>query len=192
VPHPYTAADALKWIETCQSAPPGYQLCIELDGDVCENDNASGAATSTPAVAGGIGVSPRCDVQRFTLEIGYWLAVRHWGGGVIARALAAFLPHVWRAAPGAERVEALVYDFNARSTRALERAGFVYEGRLRRAAFKDGAFCDSLVYGLLRGEGPRPGGEAAPADSGAAATDSRREQQQQQQQQQQQLEDGAG
>jgi RimJ/RimL family protein N-acetyltransferase len=37
-----------------------------------------------------------------------------------------------------------------RSNRLLEKQGFKLEGRLLKAAFKDGQFCDSLVWALLR------------------------------------------
>ncbi len=41
------------------------------------------------------------------------------------------------------------------------------EGRLRRAAFKDGAFCASLVFGLLR---PHSTGVDDAVDRGAVVT----------------------
>lgn len=71
----------------------------------------------------------------------------------------------------------MVYAYNQRSCRLLERRGFKLEGTLRDAAFKDGRFTDSLVYGLLRREAaagtggvdagaPRAGAAGAGASSG--------------------------
>lgn len=60
-----------------------------------------------------------------------------------------------------------MYAYNQRSCRLLERHGFRLEGCLRDAAFKEGAFTDSLVYGLLRrdpqGVSSSTGEAAAPA-----------------------------
>ena len=51
-------------------------------------------------------------------------------------------------------MEALVYHTNQPSLRLLGRLGFQQEGHLRRAAFKDGAWLDTVVCGLLREQLP--------------------------------------
>lgn len=89
-----------------------------------------------------------------------------WGAGIGSAAVAAFLPYAWHAAPDAARIEALVYAFNERSCRLLERLGFTREGRLARAAFKDGRFCDSIVFGLLRPDGADGAAEVATDPAG--------------------------
>jgi RimJ/RimL family protein N-acetyltransferase len=67
----------------------------------------------------------------------------------------------------AERVEASTDVENAAERRALERAGFSFEGVLRRAQFRDGGWRDLALYSLVRGEGRGtdlpPPVEAAPA-----------------------------
>jgi aminoglycoside 6'-N-acetyltransferase len=52
----------------------------------------------------------------------------------------------------AERVEASTDVENTAERRALERAGFVFEGILRRAQFRGGAWRDMALYSLVRGE----------------------------------------
>lgn len=47
------------------------------------------------------------------------------------------------------RIFAQPYARNAGSIRALERAGFVLEGRLRRAVLKEGELLDQCVYARL-------------------------------------------
>ena len=51
-----------------------------------------------------------------------------------------------------ERVEATTDVANTAERRALERAGFTFEGVLRRAQFRGGGWRDMALYGLVRGE----------------------------------------
>ncbi|WIM92669.1 GNAT family protein [Actinoplanes oblitus] len=50
------------------------------------------------------------------------------------------------------RIEAGTQPENVAEQRALRRLGFQREGLLRGAEFRDGAWCDIVVFGLLRGE----------------------------------------
>jgi RimJ/RimL family protein N-acetyltransferase len=52
----------------------------------------------------------------------------------------------------AERVEASTDVQNIAERRALERAGFSFEGILRRAQFRGGTWRDLALYSLVRGE----------------------------------------
>jgi aminoglycoside 6'-N-acetyltransferase len=52
----------------------------------------------------------------------------------------------------AERVEASTDVENIAERRALERAGFSFEGLLRRAQFRGGTWRDLALYSLVRGE----------------------------------------
>jgi RimJ/RimL family protein N-acetyltransferase len=45
-------------------------------------------------------------------------------------------------------VYALPFEDNAASIRVLEKAGFRFEGRLRRSAVKDGVVRDQAMYAL--------------------------------------------
>jgi RimJ/RimL family protein N-acetyltransferase len=51
-----------------------------------------------------------------------------------------------------ERIWLEVYEPNLRAQRSYEKAGFVKEGTLRHALFRDGAHRDVLLYALLREE----------------------------------------
>lgn len=55
------------------------------------------------------------------------------------------------------RIEAGTQPENLAEQRVLERIGFVREGTLRAAEFRDGTWRDIVVYGLLRGELREPG-----------------------------------
>lgn len=51
-----------------------------------------------------------------------------------------------------QRIELTVLEDNARAKHVYEKNGFVYEGRKRKAVFKDGKFVDMLMYSVLRDE----------------------------------------
>jgi RimJ/RimL family protein N-acetyltransferase len=52
----------------------------------------------------------------------------------------------------AERIEASTDVENTAERRSLEKAGFTFEGVLRRAQFRGGAWRDMALYSLVRGE----------------------------------------
>jgi [ribosomal protein S5]-alanine N-acetyltransferase len=66
-----------------------------------------------------------------TVDIGYVLARLHWGKGYMPEAIQA-LASVALASPAVFRVHAICDTENVPSQRALEKSGFVREGRLER------------------------------------------------------------
>lgn len=66
-----------------------------------------------------------------TVDIGYVLAPQHWGQGLMPEAIRA-LAGAALAAPGIFRVQATCDVENIPSQRALEKSGFIWEGRLER------------------------------------------------------------
>lgn len=134
-PHPYSLGDAVSWLATVTMQEPPTHFGIEVDGEI----------------AGGIGFTRREDVERFNAEIGYWLGEAVWGRGVATAALQAFVDWTF-ASTDLVRLEALVFEWNPASCRVLEKCGFVLEGRLRRAVFKDGQQLDGLLYARLAPE----------------------------------------
>lgn len=72
-----------------------------------------------------------------------------WGKGFgreVVEAVARFLfTHL-----DLNRIQSEIYDFNERSIRLFESAGFRREGVCRQAVLKRGRFADEYVYGLLR------------------------------------------
>ncbi|MHB0879017.1 MAG: GNAT family N-acetyltransferase [Anaerolineae bacterium] len=61
---------------------------------------------------------------------------------------------------GLHRVSLHVYEHNPRAVRCYEKCGFVAEGRLRQAGFKEGKYFDILVMGILDDEFRRRHSEA--------------------------------
>jgi RimJ/RimL family protein N-acetyltransferase len=138
-PHPYTLADARRWIRTARAAKPGTHFAIEVDG----------------SAAGGIGLRLREDVHSHSAEIGFWLGEAHWGRGIGTETVRAVTDHAFRAFDLC-RIDAHVFEWNPASMRVLEKSGYTCEGRLRRSVTKDGKTIDSMIYAITRG--PAAGG----------------------------------
>lgn len=131
-PHPYTPDDAAEWIERCRAEDPERHFAIVVGGEA----------------VGGIGLEPGSDVFRRSAEIGYWVSPRHQGRGIATEALRAVTAYAFETFD-LDRLTALVYEWNPASARVLEKAGYAFEGRLRRAVVKDGRTGDVLVFGRL-------------------------------------------
>jgi ribosomal-protein-alanine N-acetyltransferase len=132
-PHPYTPADADAWFAFLDAQAEPDALAIEVDGEA----------------VGGVGLR-RSDDREFahSAELGYWLGQAHWRRGIVAAAVAVFVPFAMRRWQLA-RLTAYVNPRNVGSIHVLEGAGFVREGLMRARAIRDGVSHDHLVYGLV-------------------------------------------
>ena len=132
-PHPYTNADAEDWIRKASSEVPMTSLAIDVDG----------------AAVGGIGLVLQSDIFRRSAELGYWLGEDYWGRGIVTEAVGAFTE--WSFATfDLCRIYAGVFDWNPASARVLEKSGFEFEGRMKKAVTKEGHTGDELVYAITR------------------------------------------
>lgn len=77
-------------------------------------------------------------------EIGYWLAERYNGRGLMSRAVQLIEKQAFSA--GLHRLEIRLQKENLPSARVAERNGYVLEGTLTDALFKYGSFYDELVF----------------------------------------------
>jgi RimJ/RimL family protein N-acetyltransferase len=84
-------------------------------------------------------------------NIGITLVPEWRGHGHGTRAQRLLAEHLF-ATTVAERVEASTDVENIAERRSLERAGFSFEGVLRRAQFRAGGWHDMALYSLIRGE----------------------------------------
>lgn len=85
--------------------------------------------------------------------IGIWLRPSARGRG-IGRAAQRALAELFFAHTQVNRVEAHTDVENIPEQRALEAAGFVREGLIRGAQWRDGAYRDGYLYAVLRDELP--------------------------------------
>ena len=82
------------------------------------------------------------------VEIGYWIAAKFQGQGIVTDACRALMEHAfeeWKL----NRVEIHCATGNKKSCAIPERLGFQLDGVLRKALFLHGKYVDSNVYGML-------------------------------------------
>jgi ribosomal-protein-alanine N-acetyltransferase len=106
------------------------------------------ALAGTDTLVGTAGIFRWTDGPEAFAEIGYDLAPEWWGRGLMAEAIAAIAGYAFGTL-GLAYLEAFVIDGNDRSRRALERAGFRYDGLLpAHGEDEHGAPCDEHRYEL--------------------------------------------
>lgn len=83
--------------------------------------------------------------------VGTWFGKAHWGTGANAESK-ALMCHLGFDLLGLERITSIANVDNARSRRALEKAGFLHEGVLRGWHRHGDRQLDVAIVGLLRGD----------------------------------------
>ena len=133
-PHPYTLADAERWIQIANPTKPVTNFAIVVDG----------------SAVGAIGLVLKEDVFRRSAEIGYWLGEEYWRRGIVTEAVCAVTDYAF-ATFDVCRVYAGVFEWNRASMRVLEKAGYELECRLKKNVTKDGQTIDEYIYAVVRG-----------------------------------------
>ena len=135
LPYPYTERDAVNYITAMLSAD--------------ENDTFAYALTVDDKVVGSIGVFRQENIHSCTAELGYYLAQPYWGQGIMTEAIRQICHKVF-SDTDIMRIYAEPFSYNAGSCRALEKAGFRYEGTLKNNAVKNGKVQDMKMYAITR------------------------------------------
>ncbi len=126
-------SDAHDWLDMVVDRQPETNFAIAVAGEA----------------VGGIGFTLQPDVARRSAEVGYWLGESFWGRGIATEALKAVTDYAFTNYDLC-RIFAHVFDWNRASTRVLEKAGYTFEGRLRKSVTKDGQTIDQLMYAVIR------------------------------------------
>ena len=134
-PYPYTIEAASEWIAIASHESPPTNFAIVVQGKA----------------VGGIGFIFRDDINRCRAEIGYWLGEAYWGRGIVTEAVCAVTAWAFENFDLAS-IYAGVLEWNPASARVLEKAGYKFEARLRKAMIKEGIVMDELVYSVTREE----------------------------------------
>ncbi len=137
LPYPYTEQDGIDFISSMLSAN--------------EDETFAFAITLDDKVIGSIGVFRQKNIHRQTAEMGYYIAEAYWGKGIVTDAVKQICEYVFRNTD-ILRIYAEPFAYNSGSCRVLEKAGFQYEGTLRKNAVKNGKVIDMRMYSLLREE----------------------------------------
>ncbi len=138
IPYPYSEADADAWIQKriAHESKQGKTVSFAI-----RDANAK--------LIGVIGADSLELGNTHKAEIGYWLAPKYWGKGIMTDAVRAYIRYAFGELQLLKLV-AHVFETNAGSARVLENNGFQLEGRLRKHFRKEGRLLDARIYGLLK------------------------------------------
>lgn len=135
VPHPYSLAEAKKWIKKTiavnKKNPNKINLAIVIDGEV----------------VGGIG--GKIHPLGHKMEFGYWLAEKHWGKGIVTEVVKIFTNYFFKKRK-LKRIEAKTFTANKASMRVLEKNGFKFEGILKKDIQKNGKIYDAHLFAKVK------------------------------------------
>ena len=141
LPFPYTQQAAHDYIVTMLSSD--------------ENSTFAYAITIDDRAVGSIGAFRQGNIHRQTAELGYYLAEEYWGKGIMTEAIRQLCGIVFDTTD-ILRIYAEPFAYNTGSRRALEKAGFTFEGLMKNNAVKNGKVLDMALYSLTRTMEPYP------------------------------------
>ncbi|MDP2966797.1 MAG: GNAT family N-acetyltransferase [bacterium] len=135
IPYPYKMKDARFWINRSlklnkKKKKTEINFAIDIGGKV----------------VGGIGFNK---IQEHCAEIGYWLGEKYWGQGIMTAAVKLATKYAFEKL-GLRRIYAFVFLSNKASARVLRKAGFKYEGKLRKHVLKGNRFLDDLLFAKIK------------------------------------------
>ncbi len=132
-PHPYTQNNAIIFIKNTLKSNTSFVFSIIYNNEL--------------VVA--IGLHRLSDLNRFTVELGYWIGEPFWNKGIASKAVALIITYGF-ANLDINRIFASTIEGNLASTRVLEKNNFKLEGVSKQSAFKDNQFLDEYRFGLLK------------------------------------------
>lgn len=89
--------------------------------------------------------------EHFKAEVGFEVTPEFWQRGVMTEVLKPIIQYGFEKME-LYRIEALYDPANTASKKTLEKAGFMYEGTLRKSSFEKGKFCDAAICSILKEE----------------------------------------
>jgi len=103
-------------------------------------------------VIGAFGIHNKKDRAVNSREMGYVLSKEYWNQGIMSEVAKAMISYAFENF-GIELLTIRHYDYNIASRRVIEKAGFKFEGILRKATKNgEGIIVDSYSYSLLKEE----------------------------------------
>lgn len=137
VPFPYFLDDALKYIELIGNFEKEHQQ--QKEWAIIHNEKMVGA----------IGLHFERGVDAHISEIGYWLLNEHRKKGWMTLVVKALVAYAFKHS-NLTKLKATVFEGNIGSARALEKAGFLAEGKLSNEYLKDQKLLGAISYGLSK------------------------------------------
>jgi RimJ/RimL family protein N-acetyltransferase len=138
IPHPYPDGAAAQWIGT---HPANFEAGTSVTFAIVLRDS------NTLCGAIGLGIHRK----HVRAEMGYWLGVPFWNGGIVTEAARGVLRYGFDTL-NLHRIYAFHFARNPASGRVMQKIGMRYEGTLRHHDRKDDHWEDLVSYGILADE----------------------------------------
>lgn len=135
LPYPYRTEDAKEFITAMLNADKKITYAF--------------AITVEDMAVGSIGVFRKDNIHSKTAEMGYYISEKYWGKGIGTSAVKQVCKYILENTD-IIRIFAQPFSYNTASCRILEKAGFEYEGTLRKNAVKNGVVLDMKMYSIVR------------------------------------------
>jgi ribosomal-protein-serine acetyltransferase len=138
----------LPWVSATRSPDDSLEFIRATRRQFVADDGMQLAIVDTGGALAGIAGFHRIDWPNRATTIGYWLAARHQGRGVMTEAVRALVDYAFGERK-LHRVEISAAVGNARSRAIPERLGFREEGVRRDAERHGERYLDLVVYAML-------------------------------------------
>lgn len=129
LPSPYTIDDAKDWIAFTLAQKPKTSFAVEYNG----------------VLAGSTGCILKDDINRRSIEIGYFIGEGFWGRGIATEAVRLITEYVVKEFDPI-RIYGEVFEHNKASMRVLQKNGFYLEAIHRKAVIKNNVVMDDYVW----------------------------------------------
>jgi len=135
--YPYTEKDALLYLKKVlklnkQKKKSAFKFALVIDG----------------GVVGCISLE-NVNLKHKNAEIAFWLGRKYWGRGIMTRAIKQMVRYGFSNLK-LKRIQARTFIANKASARVLEKAGFKWEGELKKVIRKKGRYYDCYLYAKVR------------------------------------------
>jgi RimJ/RimL family protein N-acetyltransferase len=134
VPHPYSVADAVDFLEYARDLPQPTRISA-----IC--------LTETPQNLRGIISYEK--LENGNVDLGYWLAKPLWGNGLMTEAALAMVDHAFTIG-GVENLTSSFFDANPASGKVLQHAGFEIVGSVTHHSRAQGSDVPAQAMLLTR------------------------------------------
>ncbi|MGF7057631.1 GNAT family N-acetyltransferase [Brassicibacter mesophilus] len=137
IPYPMTLESEMAWFETQKERKDTYNFSIE--------------ALDSGLYIGGCGIND-LDWKNSVATVGIYIGHKDYRGkGYGTEAMKLLLKFIFSQI-NVNKVQLNVFGFNERAIKSYKKNGFIEEGRLRQAIFRNGKYHDEIIMGILREE----------------------------------------
>ena len=135
LPYPYTDDNAQWW--------------LNMVADKDEKDGLYRAVIVDGKIVGMVSLEKKLDVYEKDADISYLLMTEYWGKGITTQVVQKFCEEAFEKLD-ILRITGSVFGENEASKKVLTKAGFVLEGVMRNAVYKNDRVTDLCYYGLYK------------------------------------------